>query len=370
MKLIDKERRLSTFEIIGKHVEKYRISMIIVSIVVSLIALFFCIYWQFDENTSGTLGDYLYLASDITFLVLSQIMLVFLILNKYKKVSTKLLSIYTHIHSFLLISWATFVCILDLDLGITPFIYLIAATVIAGLFVLEPIFYSCCALVSFITIMIFQIINHFSFFEGAYQIEHIAEMIIFVGVTIVIAFRHFYVTMSEYKAKKKLEELTYYDELTGLLNERSYINVTEEINKNIVSGKQEGFAVVLMDVNNLKATNDAYGHRYGCSLVVRCGHTLPELFTTSKLFHIGGDEFVAIVMGEDYENFDSLYNHFLEVMTYSLVEYEGVELIFSVASGHAIYQKGDRYQDVLQRADKMMYENKAAIKAKYNMKGR
>ena len=124
MRLIDKERKKSVFEIIGERVEKYRISMIIVSVVVSLIALFFYIYWQFDENTAGQLSDNLYLASHITFLVLSQIMLIFLILNKYKKVSTKILAIYTHIHSFLLIAWATFVCILDLDIGITPFIYL------------------------------------------------------------------------------------------------------------------------------------------------------------------------------------------------------------------------------------------------------
>ena len=370
MKLVDRERKKSTFEIIGEHVEKYRISMIVVSIVVSLIALFFCIYWQFDENSGGALSDNLYLASHITFLILSQIMLIFLILNKYKKVSTKVLSIYTHIHSFLLISWATFVCVLDLDLGITPFIYLIAATVIAGLFILEPIFYTVCALASFLTILIFQIINRFTFFEGPYQFEHIAEMVIFVGITIFICFRHFNVTISEHKAKKRLEEMTYYDELTGLLNERSYVTITEQINENIKNEKEEPFAVILMDVNNLKATNDAYGHRYGCSLVVKCGHTLPELFTTSKLFHVGGDEFVAIVVDEDYENFDSLYNHFLEVMTYSLVEFEGVELIFSVASGYAKYEKGDRYQDVLQRADKMMYQNKAEIKAKYNMKGR
>ena len=49
MRLADKERKKTTFEIIGEHVEKYRISMIIVSVVVSLIALFFCIYWNFDE---------------------------------------------------------------------------------------------------------------------------------------------------------------------------------------------------------------------------------------------------------------------------------------------------------------------------------
>ena len=57
-------------------------------------------------------------------------------------------------------------------------------------------------------------------------------------------------------------------------------------------------------------------------------------------------------------------------MTYSLIQYEGKELIFSVARGFTCYQEGDRYQDVLQRADNEMYTNKKAIKEKYNMKGR
>lgn len=167
-----------------------------------------------------------------------------------------------------------------------------------------------------------------------------------------------------------MEELSYTDELTGLLNERSYINEVEAIDKDIQDGKDIKFAVIVMDVNNLKATNDAYGHRFGCSLVVRCGHTLPTLFTSSKLFHIGGDEFVAIVKDKDYDDFTHTMDRFDETMLYSLVDYEGVQLIFSVARGYAKYEKGQKYKDALQLADNAMYENKKFLKEKYNMKGR
>ena len=57
-------------------------------------------------------------------------------------------------------------------------------------------------------------------------------------------------------------------------------------------------------------------------------------------------------------------------MLNSIVNYEGVDLIFSVARGFSHYKKGDRYQDVLQRADSEMYINKKMLKEKYNMKGR
>jgi len=370
MKLVYKERKKSTLAIIGEHFEKYRISMFVATIFLSLFALFYIIYWNFDENSGGELVDNLYLASHITFLVVSQAMLIFLILNKFKKMSNVALAVFTHAVCFFLIAWATFVCILDLRMGISPLIYLLAATVISGLFVLEPFFYAGCMLASIIALLIFHIFDHFSFFSNAFQIENIVETLIFIAATILICFRRFNVIIAEHKTKRKLEELTYYDELTGLLNERSYINLTEELNKAIKEDREEDFAVILMDVNNLKATNDAYGHRYGCSLVVRCGAKLPELFKSSKLFHIGGDEFVAIVMGEDFANFDAVYERFLDAVTYKKVKYEGVELIFSVASGYAIHEKGEKYQNTLQKADKMMYENKTKIKAKYNMKGR
>ena len=125
-----------------------------------------------------------------------------------------------------------------------------------------------------------------------------------------------------------------------------------------------------MDVNNLKATNDAYGHRYGCSLVVRCGHTLPSIFPHSKCFHVGGDEFLALVTNEDYEDFEETMKRYDEKMLYSIVEYEGKELIFSVARGFAKREKGQHFKDVLQIADDAMYRNKKALKEKYNMKGR
>ncbi|MBP5694219.1 MAG: GGDEF domain-containing protein [Bacilli bacterium] len=258
----------------------------------------------------------------------------------------------------------------DLSLGDAPLLYLLIFTVIAGLFVVEPIFYSSVALLSLVSIIISICIKPESFFDGQYLIENVINLISFIVVLSLVSYRNYRVTIFEYKANQRLKDLSYKDELTGLLNERSYINEIEAIDSKIKSGEEIKFAVVLMDVNNLKATNDAYGHRYGCSLVVRCGKTLPEIFKNSKLFHVGGDEFLAIVYGNDYDNFDELMKEFDEKMIYSIVEYEGQKLIFSVARGFAKYTNEEKFRDVLQIADDAMYINKKAIKEKYNMKSR
>ena len=92
------------------------------------------------------------------------------------------------------------------------------------------------------------------------------------------------------------------------------------------------------------------------------------LIISSRSSFLLQNEFVAIVKGEDYENLEKTMEKFDQAMLYSLVEYE--QLIFSVARGLAKYEKGMYCKDVLQIADKAMYENKKYLKEKYNMKGR
>ena len=366
----DNDQRITKLDIIGRHFQKFRIMMevILIFFIISLIGLI--IYWFFDENNISVVVDNMYLIGLIVIGVISIGMVVILILNKQSIIDNKKLAVIFHVYSFLLMAWATSVCIMDLRIGLSPFIFLIAATLISSLFVLHPMYFTGLTLASFLSIIIFQLARRYEFFSGPYGLENTLYFSIFGLLIIVISFRHFNVTMREFKALHQVEHLTYYDELTSLLNERSYIAKTEEINKNINNGNIKPFIVVLMDVNNLKNTNDKYGHRYGCHLVVRTGYTLKEVFKTSSLYHIGGDEFLAIVEGEDYDNFEQILDLFDQTFRYSLIEYEGKKLVFSVARGYAKYEEGDFYKDVLQRADDMMYSNKAEIKSTYKMKDR
>ena len=60
------------------------------------------------------------------------------------------------------------------------------------------------------------------------------------------------------------------------------MNEMDKIAENSKNGTLEKFGIVMMDLNNLKATNDQYGHRYGCHLIIHCGEVLPEIFKTSN----------------------------------------------------------------------------------------
>ena len=358
------------FALLNKHIKRHNLLMIIACSIISAVALLFTLYWEYDPNDISTLIDSIYLGGNIFFLVISVALTTLLIISRFVKFKTNALAIFIHVYVLLLVTWDTLMCVLDLRLGYSPVAYLMIFTIVAGLFVVEPLFFGVVITASFTTVITTALIYKAPFFNGFESGENLINFFTFFVIILLVGGEHYGIVVNDYRVENKLEHLTYYDELTDLLNERSYLKEIEELDKQVENGKITEFAVILMDLNNLKATNDAYGHRYGCHLVVRCGHTLPNYFTSSKLFHIGGDEFVAIVLDEDYKNFDALIKKFSDELSYSLVEYEGQKLIFSVAHGYAKHEKGLKYKDVLQIADDKMYENKKMLKEKYHMKKR
>lgn len=156
----------------------------------------------------------------------------------------------------------------------------------------------------------------------------------------------------------------YVDSLTGVKNVTAYKEYTKEIDKDIKSGNRK-FALALFDVNGLKYVNDNFGHEKGNMLIIDSCRCICRAFKRSPVFRIGGDEFVAVVEGEDLNNLsqceDVLKEQFEQVNEMYPDEY-----IASVAVGIAEYdrEKYDCFDDIFKRADETMYENKQEIKSK------
>ena len=370
MKISRKERNETFLKILKEQVRRHNILIIVILSIILVMNVGNTLGWYYSPDDVSLMTETIFYIAQSAMFFITAIIIALLVIQRFDLFKEKFIAGVVHFYAFFLITWGTSVFCLDLTLGYSPVTYLIVVTFVAGIFTIDPFFFAGLELLSLIPISITIATNPSIFFGGDYLGENIALFAGFLLLTGIITFRNYRVLKNEYKYQQRLEELSYKDELTGLLNERSYVNFTEEINNKIDAGEDVKFAIILMDVNNLKATNDKYGHRFGCSLVVRCGHTLPTILPTSKLFHVGGDEFVAIVMGEDFDNFEETMKKFDEAMLYSIVNYEGVDLIFSVARGYHIREEGQHYKDVLQVADDKMYENKKYLKEKYNMKGR
>ena len=157
--------------------------------------------------------------------------------------------------------------------------------------------------------------------------------------------------------------LAYTDAMTGVQNKMAYEDRIEELEKTIKNGCAE-FAVVVMDINYLKQMNDTYGHEYGDMLITDAANVIQASFGSRAVFRIGGDEFTAILEGEEYKKVSKMLSVFVE----TIVSFNETNIRYKeklqIAYGVAEYE-GDRdegFKDVFARADKRMYENKVVLK--------
>lgn len=97
----------------------------------------------------------------------------------------------------------------------------------------------------------------------------------------------------------EIRQEAYKDALTGVGNKALYNKKVDEINKHIVD-KDAEFAVVMIDLNNLKRINDEHGHKSGDVYIKGCCKMICRTFTSSSVFRIGGDEFAVILQGIEY----------------------------------------------------------------------
>ncbi len=169
------------------------------------------------------------------------------------------------------------------------------------------------------------------------------------------------------KTVEQLPDYMYKDALTGLKNSASYKRYVSELEERLDQWDLE-FAVIVFDINNLKTTNDTHGHETGNILIISAANTICKVFSHSPVFRIGGDEFVAILQGDDFRKFEILTEQFeKEVETvFILSPTTGVKLPVQIAMGSAIYRKSDHksFHAVFNQADQLMYKNKAELKDK------
>jgi diguanylate cyclase (GGDEF)-like protein len=85
------------------------------------------------------------------------------------------------------------------------------------------------------------------------------------------------------------------DEMTALRNRRGFLEAGQHLLERQTRGGGRA-ALFFIDLDNLKATNDSFGHAAGDSLIVRTAQLLKHVFRGHDvLARIGGDEFVALV---------------------------------------------------------------------------
>ena len=170
-----------------------------------------------------------------------------------------------------------------------------------------------------------------------------------------------YAKIREYSSY--INALAYRDSLTGVKNSTAYAEAIEELNREINVGNP-GFGVLVADINNLKKTNDTYGHDIGNELIVHAANIMTDTFKTSSVYRIGGDEFAVILTGKDLEKHRALIEKMDAAFMADHIMVNDDSIGVSIARGVTVFDPTiDRvYTDVFAKADHLMYMNKEDMK--------
>ncbi|MBE6622704.1 MAG: diguanylate cyclase [Ruminococcaceae bacterium] len=161
-----------------------------------------------------------------------------------------------------------------------------------------------------------------------------------------------------------INALAFRDSLTGIKNSTAYTEAIEQLNKEINLGNPS-FGVIVADINNLKKTNDTYGHDVGNELIIHSAKILTDTFKTSAIFRIGGDEFAVVLKGRDFENYRTLIEKMDAAFSADYIEVGDKRVDVSIARGVALFDSSidHVYTDVFLKADHAMYMHKKEMKA-------
>lgn len=161
----------------------------------------------------------------------------------------------------------------------------------------------------------------------------------------------------EITERKRMEQellyLSNHDILTRLYN-RNFFN--SELSRLQLS-RLFPIGIVIVDMNNLKATNDRFGHAAGDELIRQVAEALRNSFRAGDVIaRIGGDEFAIILVQTSDNGMRSAVARLRDNIR--KVEND----LLSIAIGMALGEEGSYLPAILRDADDRMYEDKERYK--------
>ncbi|MBZ5643613.1 MAG: diguanylate cyclase [Acidobacteriia bacterium] len=160
------------------------------------------------------------------------------------------------------------------------------------------------------------------------------------------------------QAEEQIRTLALSDPLTGLANYRRLLEVLDAEIKRF-DRTERPFAILLLDMDDLKKINDVHGHLVGSRAIVRVAEVLRmQLREIDTPARYGGDEFVVVLPETGSEATRKVVRRIAERL-----RSDAEEPRLSVSSGTAIYPDGGKdIDELLAAADRALYREKRSSK--------
>lgn len=159
------------------------------------------------------------------------------------------------------------------------------------------------------------------------------------------------------KEIEKLKEAVYKDELTHAFN-RKWLN-DKFLNNDADTFKEDG-TLAIIDLNYFKIVNDTYGHIIGDKVLIYIANQLKK--SKESVIRYGGDEFIVIFRHTDKDTAFAKLNEIRESIISKKLKAGEKSFKVSFSIGAYEFKAGNILSNVIEFADKNMYNDKTKIK--------
>lgn len=157
-----------------------------------------------------------------------------------------------------------------------------------------------------------------------------------------------------------LKNIAYKDNLTGLYNRYKGMAKIIKLRKNNIP-----YHLILFDLNNLKVTNDNFGHERGDKLLIDFSNCLKYTFSDEDCTCIrqGGDEFLIILKDVSVVNIHNYIKRlYRNINKTNKLNNDPCDISFAYGIAGSNEVEGGDYDSTFKLADKRMYLNKTEMK--------
>ena len=172
------------------------------------------------------------------------------------------------------------------------------------------------------------------------------------------------ITRIDITNRKKVEQVSITDDLTGLFNRRKFNDILpSEINR--AKREKANLALIMIDIDFFKKVNDEYGHDVGDEVLIEIATSLNSYFhrATDMIFRIGGEEFMVITHFDSIRALEVHINNLITYVRSLAIENRQAPLkVVTISAGAILCYPEHRMTDknLMKKADQLLYKSKEA----------
>lgn len=156
----------------------------------------------------------------------------------------------------------------------------------------------------------------------------------------------------------EMERVATYDELTGILNRRSFVLRARPL---IAASemKKMPYSFLLLDVDHFKSINDTYGHNTGDQVLSDLASKIEQQLGNGDLIgRFGGEEFAVLLHRADEKSSDVIAEGMRTAVIGSIIH--GVPLHYTISIGVITIESGERFSlnNLYKLCDNALYQAK------------